>query len=53
MSSDKDQDYFADGISEELLNHPDAGVWVARHCTHFVILVQGQGSRCPPKSLGD
>ena len=43
MSPDKEQEYFADGISEELLNLLAQVPGAARDRAHLVVLVQGQG----------
>jgi TolB-like protein len=47
MSSDKEQEYFSDGISEELLNLLAKIPQLQVSGAHLVVLVQGQGHRDP------
>ena len=45
MSEDKANEYFSDGLTEELLNVLANVPGPARHRAHLVVRLQGQGDR--------
>jgi DNA-binding winged helix-turn-helix (wHTH) protein len=48
MSGDAKQDYFVDGVAEEIITALSRCSGLFCNCTELVICLQGQISRCPP-----